>query len=300
MADVIATIWDFDKTLISGYMQDPIFRSYNIEPLDFWNENNERVKNLQQQGLEVNEDTFYLNQLLRYVREEKMQDLSNEKLKEYGKEQKFYDGVVSLFQEIKDLGEDPENKDNGIVFENYIVSSGLKKVIEGTELCTKNLVKNVWGCEFAEEHGVIADIAYSIDNTTKTRALFEINKGVNIKELNLDVNSAIPHEARRVNFINMIYVADGPSDIPAFSVVQGHGGCTFAVYPKGDPKALTQVDKMRREGRVQMYAEADYTKGSTAYLWIMEQLRRQASKIIEAHKNSYQKYGKGTPKHLLT
>lgn len=27
MANVIAVIWDCDKTLIDGYMQDPIFKS---------------------------------------------------------------------------------------------------------------------------------------------------------------------------------------------------------------------------------------------------------------------------------
>lgn len=299
MADVIATIWDFDKTLIQGYMQEPIFDDYKISSKEFWIENNKKVQDLKQEGLEVNDDTFYLNQMLRYVREEKMKGLCNAKLKEYGKKQKFYPGTVQLFEDIKNLRDLAEYKNNGILFENYIVSSGLKKVIEGTELCTRGLVKNVWGCEFAEENGVISDIAYSIDNTTKTRALFEINKGVNIKELNLDVNSAMPADARRVQFINMIYVADGPSDIPAFSVVNQHHGCTFAVYPKGDEKALKQVDKMRRDGRVQMYAEANYEKGSTAYLWIMEQLKRQADAIVENHRKSYQQYGKGTPKHLI-
>lgn len=299
MSDVIATIWDFDKTLINGYMQDPIFEDYKINSEKFWEENNSKVQKLKDTGLEVNNDTFYLNQMLRYVRNGKMPGLNNTRLKTYGEKQNFYDGVIELFQDIKNLSNKTDYKNNGILFENYIVSSGLKKVIEGTELVTRHLVDGIWGCEFAEENGVISDIAYSIDNTTKTRALFEINKGANIKELNLDVNSAIPADARRVQFVNMIYVADGPSDIPAFSVINQHGGCTFAVYPKGDEKALKQVDKMRRDGRVQMYAEADYTEGSTAYMWIMEQLTRQADEIVKNHKATYQQYGKGTPKHLI-
>ncbi len=298
MADVIATVWDFDKTLIDGYMQEPIFKMFGINPKEFWAENNTRIEELKAKGLSVNEDTFYLNLMLKYVREGKMKDLSNSMLKNFGQQQHFYEGVFDLFKEITNLRDTDAYKNSGIVFENYIVSSGLKKVIEGTELVKQGYVKNVWGCEFCEEGGVISDIAYSIDNTTKTRALFEINKGANIKEHNLDVNSAIPEKDRRVQFVNMIYVADGPSDIPAFSVVNQHNGCTFAVYPKGDSKALHQVDKMRREGRVQMYAEADYRKGTTAYLWIMEQLDRQARLIIDDHKNTYQRFGKGTPKHL--
>ena len=298
MADIIATVWDFDKTLIDGYMQEPIFKMFGIDPQEFWKENNTRIKELKEKGLSVNEDTFYLNLMLKYVRDGKMKDLSNSMLKKFGQQQHFYDGVLDLFKEITNLRDTDAYRNSGIIFENYIVSSGLKKVIEGTELVQRGYVKNVWGCEFCENEGVISDIAYSIDNTTKTRALFEINKGANIREHNLDVNSAIPEKERRVQFVNMIYVADGPSDIPAFSVVNQHSGCTFAVYPKGDSKALRQVDKMRREGRVQMYAEADYRKGTTAYLWLMEQLDRQAHLIINDHQNTYQRFGKGTPQHL--
>lgn len=298
MADVIATVWDFDKTLIKGYMQEPIFKKFGIDAKEFWKENNQKILEIKEQGLSVNEDTFYLNLMLKYVRAGKMKGLCNSMLKDFGQQQPFYEGVFDLFREISTLSNIDAYKNSGIIFENYIVSSGLKKVIEGTELYKLGYVKNVWGCEFCEENGMISDIAYSIDNTTKTRALFEINKGANIKEHQIDVNSAISQKDRRVQFVNMIYVADGPSDIPAFSVVNQHSGCTFAVYPKGDSEALAQVDKMRREGRVQMYAEADYRQGTTAYLWIMEQLRRQAKLIIDDHQNAYQRFGKGTPKHL--
>ena len=46
----------------------------------------------------------------------------------------------------------------------------------------------------------------------------------------IDVNAKVPHADRRVPFQNMIYVADGPSDVPVFSVVRQFGGKTFAVY----------------------------------------------------------------------
>lgn len=84
-------------------------------------------------------------------------------------------------------------------------------------------VKGIWGCELIEEEiengeKIISEIGYTIDNTSKTRALFEINKGVNRHE-GVEVNTKMPEELRRVPFRNMIYVADGPSDIPAFSLV---------------------------------------------------------------------------------
>ena len=109
------------------------------------------------------------------------------------------------------------------------------------------------------------EIGYTIDNTSKTRALFEINKGVHSGDSRegVNANTKIPEELRRVHFINMVYVTDGPSDIPAFSVVNKNGGATFAIYPKGDSRALRQVEQMRVEGRINMYAEADYSEWCT-------------------------------------
>ena len=77
----------------------------------------------------------------------------------------------------------------------------------------------------------------------------------------------------------MIYIADGPSDIPAFSVVKQNGGATFAIYPKGDKKAMQQVEQMCADGRVDMYAEADYSEDTTAYLWITNKIQQMAEKI---------------------
>ncbi len=145
---------------------------------------------------------------------------------------------------------------------------------------------------------MISEVAYSIDNTSKTRAIFEINKGVNVSH-DIDVNSAIPEGQRRVQFTNMVYTADGPSDIPAFSVINKNGGATFAVYPKGDAKAMSQVEKMRSEHRVQMYAEADYRTGTTASMWIMSKLREQANRIVGCRRQAFQQIGKGTPANLI-
>jgi hypothetical protein len=106
-------------------------------------------------------------------------------------------------------------------------------------------VDGIWACEFIEnplqpgflqsrrklpiEAAEIAQIGMVIDNTTKTRAIFEINKGTN-KNAAIDVNAKIRPEDRRIPFQNMIYIADGPSDVPSFSVVKKGGGKTYAVY----------------------------------------------------------------------
>jgi len=68
---VIAVIWDFDKTLISDYMQKPIFDHYNVDGKEFW----EEVNNLEAEykrrhpDIRINRDTIYLNHMLTCVQQ---------------------------------------------------------------------------------------------------------------------------------------------------------------------------------------------------------------------------------------
>lgn len=303
MSDVIATVWDFDKTLIPSYMQNPIFQKYKYEGKKFWDENNSEIANYKAQGLEVNSDSYYLNKFIRMsAKGQPFDGLNNEKLIELGAELKFFDGAIELFKRINDLNSNKTYRDFGITFENYIVSTGFKKMIEGSDI--RPYVKKIWGAELIDIVGEdgkkrLGEIAYSLDNTTKTRALFEINKGVGIVEdSTIDVNTKIAHENRRVQFCNMIYVADGPSDVPAFSVINQKEGATLAVYPKGDRAALKSVEQLRKDGRVQMIAEADYTENATAAMWIMEKITSQADEIVERKKAPYRQ-APGTPRHLV-
>jgi len=183
---------------------------------------------------------------------------------------------------------------------NYLFSIlklGLAAVIRGSSVA--EYVNGIWGCEFIEENGVISEIGYTIDNTTKTRALFEINKGVG-KIDGMKVNTTIPEEERRVHFINMVYVADGPSDIPAFSVVKKNGGSTFAVFPKGDKKAIKQVERMRKDGRIDMMAEANFLDNGTASMWLCDNIEECANKIMEKEREEIRKYtSREVPRHLI-
>ena len=229
-----------------------------------------------------------------------MQGLNNEKLKSFGKELKFYPGIPELFTKTKDFVDQNEDyRECGIKLEHYIVSTGMAAIIQGSEIA--EYVDGIWGCEFIEDeqNGVrrIAEIGYTVDNTTKTRAIFEINKGVN-KHPEIDVNIAMPEDARRVKLKNMIYIADGPSDIPAFSVVRGNGGSTYAIYPKGDINAFKQVDILHKNDRIDGYSEADYSEGSQTYLWIMNRIGSIADKICKDEKSKYSFDKNSVPKHL--
>lgn len=301
MQNVIAIIWDFDKTLIKGYMQSPIFQEYGVDEKDFWVEVNNMPKKMREQGIRVNPDTAYLIQFTRKAKDGTFKGLSNQKLREYGAMQDFYAGIPQFFHITKDiLSNNPECKEYNIRVEHYIVSTGFAEIIKGTSL--KDLVEDIWGCELMEGKGIenepiISEICYTIDNTTKTKAIFEINKGVNKNE-NINVNSKMNETQRRVSFENMIYIADGPSDVPAFSLIKKHGGSTFAIYPKGDQRAFKQVEQLRKDERIDMFAEADYTVNSTAYMWIVNKIEEYANRIIQVERNKRAVVGEA-PKHLV-
>lgn len=275
--NVIAVIWDFDKTLVPGYMQKPLFARYGVSEEDFW---------LEVRGLAayygnlgnalVSDDTIYLSHILSYVREGKFKGLNNDVLRELGQELDFYPGVPEIFDRLKGkVAKSDRFQRHEISVENYVVSTGLRQIILGSEVA--GTVDGVWACEFLEatappgyrelppptpeEDAELADIAYAIDNTTKTRAVFEINKGVN-KHREISVNQKMKEVDRRIPFANMIYIADGPSDVPVFSVLNSLGGQTLGVYGADSEKEFRQVADLLEEGRVQGMGPADYGAGT--------------------------------------
>lgn len=149
MQNIIAIIWDFDKTLVDGYMQDPIFNEYKVDAHNFWKEVNALPEKYQKEGVKVNKDTIYLNQFIHYTREGIFKGLNNEKLRGYGSQQKFYPGIPDIFKATSELlSNDEICREYNIRVEHYIVSTGFAEIIKGTPIMT--YVKQIWGCELIE------------------------------------------------------------------------------------------------------------------------------------------------------
>jgi hypothetical protein len=314
LQNIIALIWDFDKTLIPGYMQEPLFEHYNVDPKKFWKEANELPNYYRKNGLDlIVPDTVYLNHFITYAREGVFKGLNNALLRKLGAKIKFYEGLPAFFNEIKNLVKDNSYyQQHDIRIEHYIVSTGLRQMILGSKIAP--FIDGIWGCEFMEnppppgylenaqattenKPRIISQIAYLLDNTTKTRTVFEINKGTN-KIPDINVNAKIPDEDRRVPIQNMIYIADGPSDIPVFSIVNRFGGRTFAVYQPGSKKEFSQVNNLQKQGRVQSYGEANYTRDSQTAMWIKNAVSEIADLIVTNRERALgDKIGK-PPKHL--
>ncbi|OUU41951.1 MAG: haloacid dehalogenase-like hydrolase [Verrucomicrobia bacterium TMED56] len=309
--NIVACIWDFDKTLIPGYMQTPLFEYYNINESVFWEEVNKLPEIYLQRGCNVSSDTIYLNHLLSYVKNGPMRGLTNQKLSGFGEKLEFCPGLPNLFQTLAEIPKLEEFIDHDFKLEHYIISTGLSPMIKGSKIFP--FVEDVFACEFIESplppkytsqtelslplDLEISQVGMTVDNTIKTRFIFEINKGSN-KNPKIDVNSSIPHEARRIPVDQMIYVADGPSDVPVFAVVKGMGGKTYAVYDPSNEKEFEQSCDLVEHGRVHNNGPADYRENSPTYLWIKQKtfdiLRTM---IAKKDKNLNENTG-SSPKHL--
>ncbi len=147
---VIAFVWDFDKTLIPSNMQDPIFDLYGVDRDDFWSEVEGLVDYYDRNGVVVQRDTVYLGHLLTYVREGVFDGLSNEKLRELGKDLTPVPGMPDFMETTRQrVDEIPEFTDEGITVEHYIVSTGLREMIEGSVF--GGAVDGVWANTFIED-----------------------------------------------------------------------------------------------------------------------------------------------------
>lgn len=292
---IIAFVWDFDKTLTPSYMQTPLFEHYKVDQKEFWKEVNGLVSHYRERGLQVSRDTAYLGHILAYVQAGKFPDLTNDKLRELGALVPLAPGMPEFIERTRQrIRSDDRFVHHDIKVEHYIVSTGLRQMIEGNPI--RAYVDGVWACELLSDPpgpgylgsgtdgdpltGQLTQVGYVLDNTTKTRAIFEINKGVNYNP-GIDVNARMAEDDRRVPISNMIYTADGPSDVPVFSVINQQGGRTFAVYTPGPPSNFAGVKRLQDDGRVQGIAPADYQVDTAADLWLMSSMVEVANEICE-------------------
>lgn len=247
---VLAICYDFDKTLSPDDMQAQGFiQSLNVDVNEFWQESNSLAK---EHDMDNNLAYMYMMATKSYGK----QFLTKEVLADYGSKVSLYNGVSTWFERIRQYG-----LKQGVQIEHYIISSGLKEMIEGTEMAKNGVFKKIYASAFMfDDKGVAVWPAQAINYTNKTQFLFRIQKGV-LDINDPGVNDYIRPEEQRVPFRNMIYIGDSDTDIPCMSLVNINGGHSIGVYDP-DSKNKDKVYKMMQHHRIRYYASADYTDGS--------------------------------------
>lgn len=267
---VLAICYDFDKTLSPNDMQAQGFiQSLGQEVEKFWNESNRLARD--------NDMDQNLAWMYKMAKESRGKHIFNkETLNKYGASVKLCPGVSEWFDRINAYG-----KEKGIIVEHYIISSGLKEMIEGTKIA--KYFKKIYASSFYyDEDGVAVWPAQCINYTSKTQFLFRIKKGA--LEINdTKVNDFMTDDELRVPFRNMVYIGDSDTDIPCMKLVSSNGGFSIGVYGK-DSK--NKVYKMIEENRIKYFAEADYSEGSELELLLKNIIDRTAANEVLERKNA--------------
>ncbi|MBP7278847.1 MAG: haloacid dehalogenase-like hydrolase [Sedimentibacter sp.] len=266
---IVAIMYDFDKTLSPKDMQEYGFISeLGMKSEDFWEKSR------------VNMVTHNMDQILAYMltilqEAEGRMLLTRNVFNEMGRNVKLFEGLETWFDRINLYGEKL-----GLEIEHYIISSGLKEIIEGTEIA--NNFKEIYAAEYCyNENNIPIWPAMAVNYTSKTQFLFRINKGVLDVTEHKGLNESTPDNKKRIPFCNMIYIGDGLTDVPCMKLVKINGGHSIAVYH--DDRCI--ADSLISQGRVDFVVSADYRENSEMEKTVQTILNQIAAlnKVLKLH-----------------
>lgn len=250
MRNKVAIMYDFDKTLTYKDMQE-----YNLipelgydDPSKFWGEVNELKVTNNMDGI-----LTYMYLLLKKseAKDRPIRKIDFEKL---GKDVEFFPGVLSWFDRVSELG-----KSLGLEIEHYIISSGMKEIIDGTPISDK--FKKVYACRYYYDvNGVAKWPSLVVNYTTKTQYIFRINKQILDEYEDNKLNDYTKEEERPIPFKRMIYVGDGMTDVPCMKLVKEYGGKSISVFNSSNKSSYDLSKTLVSQGRSNFMCEANYEK----------------------------------------
>ena len=259
---IIAILYDYDKTLCTQDMQNYGFiPSLGLAPADFW-----KIAN--SFGWEQKMDGI-LAYMYTMIQESKRRGipLTREKLVRYGRNIAFFPGVEDWFARLNRFGESL-----GVEVEHYVISSGLKEIIEGSAIAKE--FKEIYASEFYyNEQGEPEWAKLAVNFTAKTQFVYRINKGVLDVSDDRTLNASMPDDSKRVPFTNMVYLGDGLSDVPCMKMMRAYGGQAIAVYQAANRRG---VEQLLTDGRVDYIFPADYREGTDLENTMKNIIRRMA------------------------
>ena len=272
---VVAICYDFDKTLSPDDMQAQGFiQKLGYEISEFWKKSNGFAK-----ANNMDKNLAYMFTMK--TESEGTVLFTKTELAKFGSVVELFPGVEDWFERIRKYGEE-----NGVIVEHYIISSGLKEMIEGTSIAKNGAFKKIYATSFyCDEKGVAVWPAQVVNYTNKTQFLFRITKG--ILDVNDDaVNDFVAESDLRVPFRNMVYLGDSDTDIPCMKLVKTRGGYSIGVFnPKTNDRK--KVHKMTQDNRIDYFVPADYSENTELDKLIKTIIKKTAyNELLENKKNA--------------
>ena len=259
---IVAFLYDFDKTLCTTDMQNYAFiPSLGMTPAEFWKEANEFGRRNRMDGI-----LAYMYTMLQEAGRKKL-PLTRADLVDKGRHIVLFPGVEDWFPRINAFG-----AEQGVRVEHYVISSGLREIIEGCSIA--GAFKEIYASEFYyDENGDPVWPKLAVNFTAKTQFVYRINKGVLDVSNDRDLNASMPDDSKRVPFTSMIYMGDGLSDVPCMKMMRAYGGQAIAVYQASNRAG---VEDLLAKGRVDYIFQADYRAGSALEATVQDIIRKMA------------------------
>lgn len=286
----IAIICDCDDTLAPDTTAQ-LLAAFDIDATEFYEI---QCKSLIDAGWDPT--LAYLNKMIeRATPGGRLTGLTRRRMREIGESLRLFPGVPAVFGRLREEIEDGSKyRPYGIRIEIYIITGGIEELIsarfrpEGGKPKTrpKNYIDWIWGCNFsfAEPDGPICKIKNVVSFTEKTKFIFCVQKGlVGPKYVNrpYDVNKQMDPDERKIPFANMVYVGDGPSDVPCMSLLSKDyrdRGCVVGIENKNRMERTWEIGYGRR---VDAIADPDYRKMGSGYLYLRKAVVQIADRIVE-------------------
>ena len=271
---IVALLYDFDRTLCTQDMQDYAFiPSLGMDPEDFWREANDFGRREHMDGI-----LAYMYTMIRKCQELGL-PLTRAFLSRCGENIVFFPGVIDWFARI-----DRFAALLGVQTEHYVISSGLREIIDGSAIA--GAFKEIYASEFYyDEQGRPAWPKLAVNFTAKTQFVYRINKGVLDVSDDQTLNASMPDDSKRVPFTNMIYIGDGLSDVPCMKMMRAYGGQAIAVYQDANRPG---VEQLLRQGRVDFIFPADYREGTGLEVTVKNIIRKMAVSHLLGEENQQQ------------
>lgn len=259
---IVAFLYDFDKTLCTTDMQNYAFiPSLGMTPAEFWELANGFGRQNRIDGI-----LAYMYTMIQES-ERKNVPFTRQDLVDKGQSIVLFPGVKDWFRRINEFG-----ARQGVQVEHYIISSGLREIIEGSSISGE--FKEIYASEFYyDETGRPVWPKLAVNFTAKTQFVYRINKGVLDVSDDKTLNDSMPDDSKRVPFHNMIYVGDGLSDVPCMKMMRAYGGQAIAVYQESNRLG---VEDLLAKGRVDFIFKADYREGTTLDTTVKNIIRKMA------------------------
>ena len=278
-APIIAFLYDFDKTLCTTDMEDYAFiPSLGYTPAEFWGRANAFGWENRMDGL--------LAYMYTMIQECAAQNIKLDRafLNHCGESIQLFPGVREWFARINAFGESL-----GVQVEHYVISSGLREIIEGSGIAQE--FREIYACEFYyNENGDACWPKLDVNFTNKTQFVYRINKGILDVSRDKALIDSIPDDSKRVPFTNMIYMGDGLSDVPCMKMMRAYGGQAIAVYQASNRQG---VEKLLADGRVDFIFPADYREGMELDRTVRDILRKMTitDRLLEVNNRQLRSIG---------